>query len=77
MRGCEAVLADIGVLPYAQMELAMAVVMSASQGGTFAAEMPVKRLLMLLELAGQGGSPHRAGGIDVERWKQIIQDLAS
>ncbi len=55
----------------------MAMVMSASQGGTFAAEMPVKRLLMLLELARQGGSPHRAGGIDVERWKQIIQDLAS
>lgn len=55
----------------------MAVVMSASQGGTFAAEMPVKRLLMLLELARQGGSPHRAGGIDVERWTQIIQDLAS
>jgi vesicle-fusing ATPase len=72
-----AVLTTLQAFDPSEMELAMAVVMSASQSGTFAAEMPVKRLLMLLELARQGGSAHHPGGVDVERWKQVIQDLAS
>lgn len=51
--------------------------MSAAKGGTFAAEMPIKRLLMLLELARQGGAGQQAAVIDLERWRQVIQDLAS
>ena len=60
-----------------QLELATAVIMSAAKGGTFAAEMPIKRLLMLLELARQGGAGQQADVIDLERWRQVIQDLAS
>ena len=56
-----------------QVELAMAVVMSASKTTTFAAEMPIKRLLMLLELARQGDESGivRTDRISLNRWKQV------
>lgn len=63
-----------------QVEEALATILGASRN-EFAAEVPIKRLLLLLEMARQG----LAGGdepqvavteITLERWTEVIRDLA-
>ncbi len=61
--------------------MALATVLSASKDATkFAAEIPIKRLLVLLEMARQGQdaeAPASGGQISLERWTEVIRDLAS
>lgn len=57
----------------------MATVLGASRN-EFAAEVPIKRLLLLLEMARQGhdDEPQVAvTEITLERWTEVIRDLAS
>ena len=64
-----------------QVDMALATVLSASKDETkFAAEIPIKRLLVLLEMARQGQdaeAPTQGGQISLERWTEVIRDLAS
>ena len=62
-----------------QVDMALATVLSASKN-EFAAEIPIKRLLVLLEMARQGQeseAPAPGGQISLERWTEVIRDLAS
>ena len=66
-------------LDWTQVEMALATVLSASSN-EFAAEIPIKRLLLLLEMARHGQSsnePMANNQITLERWTEVIRDLAS
>ena len=59
--------------------MALATVLGASRN-EFAAEVPIKRLLLLLEMARQGheDEPQVAvTEITLERWTEVMRDLAS
>jgi hypothetical protein len=62
-----------------QVDMALMALLSASNN-SFAAELPIKRLLLLLEMARQstaGADEPHTSVIPIERWTQVIQDLAS
>lgn len=60
--------------------MALATILGASRN-EFAAEVPIKRLLLLLEMARQGQSGDEplvaVTEITLERWTEVIRDLAS
>lgn len=58
--------------------MAVAAILGMSGGPAWAAKMPIKRLLLLLEMARQredGGEAYNQ--IPIARWTQVIKDLAS